>query len=54
MNQIIFSCIIKRGRIEIEVARRATGCQIRVIACDPAPSDTARGPGVEFVPLDPC
>ena len=44
--------IIGCGRIGVEVARRAAGFQMRVIACDPYPSDAAREAGVEFVPRE--
>ena len=44
--------IIGCGRIGVEVARRAVGFQMRVIACDPFPSDTAREAGVKFVPIE--
>ncbi len=44
--------IIGCGRIGIEVARRATGFQMRVIATDPSPSDAACEAGVEFVPME--
>ena len=44
--------IIGCGRIGIEVARRAAGFQMRVIATDPSPSDAARDAGVEFVPME--
>ena len=43
--------IIGCGRIGVEVARRAAGFQMRVIATDPFPSDIAREAGVEFVPM---
>ena len=44
--------IIGCGRIGVEVARRAAGFQMRVIATDPSPSDAAREAGVEFVPME--
>jgi len=44
--------ILGCGRIGQAVARRASGFNLRVIACDPAPSDTARQLGVTFVSLD--
>ena len=44
--------IIGCGRIGLEVARRAAGFQMRVIAFDPFPSEAAREAGVEFVDLE--
>lgn len=44
--------IIGCGRIGTAVARRATGFNLRVLACDPVPNEAAKKFGVEFVPLD--
>jgi len=44
--------IIGCGRIGLEVARRAVGFQMRVIARDPMPSAAAREAGVDFVGLE--
>ena len=44
--------IIGCGRIGLEVARRAAGFQMRVIAFDPFPSEAAREAGVEFVDME--
>lgn len=44
--------ILGCGRIGLAVARRACGFNMRLIACDVAPSDAAKRLGAQFVPLE--
>jgi phosphoglycerate dehydrogenase-like enzyme len=44
--------IIGCGRIGTAVARRATGFNLRVLACDPTPNDAAKKLGAEFMSLE--